>query len=308
MIPLVLFLVGPTASGKSGIAIKLARQLNGEIISADSMLVYKGMDIGTAKPSKAERRKVPHHLIDLFSPSRSFSVFDYRKRAVSKILEISKRGKLPIVAGGSGLYVRAVLQGLSLQPGPDPAFRKKMKFEVKEKGLETLYVRLRKEDPARAAKIKPTDQKRIIRALEVLRQTQKDPAILEKKTESLAELGFQSRVIGIDKDRGQLYADIETRVDRMFQKGLVREVKGLLKKSRLSKTASQAVGYKEIIEALKGKISYPSAKDLIKKNTRHLAKRQWTWFRREEGIRWVKWEEGESVKEISKKILGILTP
>ncbi len=298
MKPLVLFLVGPTASGKSTIAIELARQLNGEIISADSMLVYKGMDIGTAKPSKAERKKVPHHLIDLFAPSRSFSVFDYRKRAVAKIREISKRGKLPVVAGGSGLYVRAILNGLSIQPGPNPVLRKKLKAEAKQKGLEVLYARLQKADPARAAKIKAGDEKRIIRALEILDRVEKDPALLDKKTESLEELGFRACVIGIEKDRARLYADIERRVDLMFKKGLVVEVKRLLKKGRLSKTALQAVGYKEIVDCLRGRCSQQEAKDLIKKNSRHLAKRQFTWFRREAGIQWISWREGESLKDI----------
>jgi tRNA dimethylallyltransferase len=296
----VLFIVGPTATGKSKIAVEIARCLQGEIISADSMLVYKGMDIGTAKPSKIERKNIPHHLIDLFQPSKNFSVFEYRKRALRKINEIQSRGKLPIVAGGTGLYVRALLRGLDPQPPADPKLRRQLVIRAKREGLENLVAELRKRNPERALKIKPTDERRIIRALEVL-ESSKKPAPHEPSLESL---GFTPVVIGITKDRLALYEDIEKRVDGMFRRGLVQEVKKLARQ-KLSRTARQAVGYKEVLAALNGGYSLKEAQEIVKKNSRHLAKRQWTWFRREAGLQWVSWESGDNVTDMAKKALQI---
>ena len=240
MNPRILFIVGPTASGKSKIAMQLAKRLGGEIVSADSMQVYRGMDTGTAKPSKADRKKIPHHLLDVRSPAQPFSVFDYRRLALAKIRAIVKRGKLPVVTGGSGLYVRALLEG----------------WTAKNRTLESL--------------------------------------------------GFQPSVIGIAKDRTALYAGIEKRVDQMFRKGLVREVEKISKK-KLSLTASQAVGYKEILNAFSGNSTLEEARALIKKNTRRLAKRQLTWFRKERGIQWVAWEDGDTANAMRNKILKLLS-
>lgn len=302
MKPTVLFLVGPTASGKSRIALELAKDLDAEIISADSMLVYKGMDIGTAKPSKPEREKIPHHLIDIVAPSRNFSVFEFRKRALKEIAAISRRGKLPLIVGGSGLYVRVLLQGLAEQPGADLKLRKKLKDEIKKKSLAVLYKRLQKKDPLRAGQIRPEDERRIIRALEIAEKSKKKPSSLFGKEKGLEDLGYRPLVFGITKDRAELYKDIEQRVDLMFEKGLVAEVRNLMKK-RLSRTAGQAVGYKEVIAALKGQYSLEKARELVKIGTRHLAKRQWTWFKREQGIQWFMWEGGESAKNFAAKVL-----
>ncbi len=302
MRPQVLFIVGPTACGKSKLAVELAKRLAGEIISADSMQVYKGMDIGTAKPTSRERKNIPHHLMDIFSPAHLFSVYEYQKRALIKIRQIIKRGKIPIVVGGSGLYVRSLLQGLSGQPGADFKLRKKLEEEASQRGLDTLYQRLQKKDPERAAQINPNDQKRILRALEILEASPQKPSEWHQSRQSLSDLGFDSRVIGITKDRQQLYSDIEKRVDQMFRKGLVKEVKQLMK-GKISQTAAQAVGYKELFEFFVGRLSLSQAKDLIKRNTRRFAKRQWVWFKKEPKIEWVEWPEGVDVKKMADIIL-----
>lgn len=306
MKPSVLFLVGPTAVGKSKVAVLLAKKLNGEIISADSMLVYRDMNIGTAKPSRTEQKKIPHYLMDVISPTKTFSVFQYRRLALQKIKEITKRGKFPIVVGGSGLYVRALLNGITAFPAFDPKLRKEMEGELKkEGGLQTLFCRLQKRDPVKAASIDSSNHRRVIRALEISLQRVDTSKALSSREESLQELGFQPCVIGITKERQALYRDIEVRVELMFQKGLVREVRRLLKRG-LSKTARQAVGYKEVIGFLAGEYGIDRALELVKINTRHLAKRQWTWFKRETGIEWVVWGEKESSKDLMEKIGNLM--
>ncbi|MCM8776129.1 MAG: tRNA (adenosine(37)-N6)-dimethylallyltransferase MiaA [Candidatus Omnitrophica bacterium] len=306
MKPLVIFLVGPTATGKSKIAIRIARRLGGEILSADSMQVYRGMDIGTAKPSQAERRRVPHHLIDIVPASRSFSAFDYRKKAIKKIREVIRRGNIPIVVGGSGLYVRVLIQGLSGQPGAYPNIRRVLEKQARDHGVSFLYEKLLKIDPVRATQIQPRDKRRIIRALEIYEASGKRPSDWYQGRKTLASLGFHPRVIGIKKPRELLYAEIQKRVDTMFRQGLVREAKRLFCE-KLSKTASSAVGYKEIFHAFEGKISLNEARGQIVRNTRHLAKRQVTWFKREEGITWVEWQAGDTVATLSDKIIRLLS-
>lgn len=290
----VVFVVGPTATGKTKLGIKLAEQFNGEIISADSMQVYKGMDIGTAKPTRAERKAVRHHLIDTVSPAQNFSVYHFHKKALQLIQQIITRKKVPIVVGGTGLYVRSLLEGLSDQPAANRIIRKRLEKEAAEKGLEGLYQRLSKMDPETASRIKPADQRRIIRALEILQLSGKTPSEIYRSKISLVARGYHPLMIGLTKDRQKLYEDIEKRVDQMFRKGLVREALRLEQK-RISKTAAQAVGYKEIWQAYlaagknlqKLMASIPQVKLLIKRNTRRFAKRQITWFRREKNVIWV---------------------
>jgi tRNA dimethylallyltransferase len=283
--PHVLFIVGPTACGKSQIAIEVARQLHCEIISADSMLVYRGMDIGTAKPSAEARHLVPHHMIDILEPTQTFSVFEYRQMAIRIIGEITARKKIPLVVGGTGLYIRALQHGLVKTPGPDIHVRKGLETEAETNGLDSLYRRLAQQDPLRAAAIERTDKRRIIRALEIAEKENTVTADCGKVTRTLDELGYTSLLVGLRKDRNILYQDIENRVNEMFEEGLVEEVRNICEVG-ISNTASQAVGYKEVIEYLNGILSLNEARDLIKKNSRHLAKRQLTWFRREFGIRW----------------------
>lgn len=313
MSSIVLFIVGPTAAGKSALAVALAKKLGGEVLSADSMLVYKGMDIGTAKPTRKERGGIPHHGIDLIHPTKSFSVFAYRQYALKAIRDIVKRGKVPIVAGGTGFYVRALLEGLSPLPGANTRIRQELERKALEKGLPALYKRLLRLDPARAKMIGPHNQRRIIRALEICLVTGRKSSEPGRKTPGLRELGYKPVVIGIHRDREMLYQKINRRVDAMFRKGLVREVKRFARK-KLSKTALQGVGYKEVLATLQrpghckgGLVRDPvsargvlsEAKDRIKQTTRHFAKRQWTWFKRERGIRWVWWPEDVPVHIVS---------
>ena len=302
--PSVLFIVGPTASGKSALAVSLAKKLDGEILSADSMLVYTGMDIGTAKPTPKERGSIPHHGIDLITPTKTFSVFAYRQFALKVIKDIVSRGKVPIVAGGTGFYVRALLEGLSPLPGANASIRRKLEREALDKGLPALYKRLLKLDPPRAKAIGPQNQRRIIRALEIYLASGKKPSESDTKTPSLRELGYKPVVIGIHRDREALYRKINQRVDAMFRKGLAREVKQLSRK-RLSKTALQGVGYKETLAWIHDGSEQPLAevKGRIQQTTRHFAKRQWTWFKRERGIRWVWWPETSGLADISNFIL-----
>lgn len=302
--PSVLFIVGPTASGKSALAVALAKKLGGEILSADSMLVYKGMDIGTAKPTKKERGGIPHHGLDLIPPTKSFSVFAYRKFALKTIKDIVRRGKIPIVAGGTGFYVRALLEGLSPLPGTHAAIRVKLEREALEKGLPALHKRLLKLDPRRAKAIGPYNQRRIIRALEIYLASGKKPSELAPKTPGLRGLGYKPFVIGLHRDREALYKKINQRVDTMFRNGLVREVTRLARK-KPSKTALQGVGYKETLDWISDKSARPLAevKSKIKQTTRHFAKRQWTWFKRESGICWIWWPESASLAQVTDFIM-----
>lgn len=279
------------------------------------MLVYKGMDIGTAKPSLKDRRLVPHHGIDIIPPTKNFSVFEYREFAMKKIHEIVKRGRLPIVAGGTGFYIRALLEGLSPQPEANPVIRRKLEQEAKRKGKEALYKRLLKIDPKRARAIGPHNMRRLIRALEIYFVAGKKPSRASKKYPGLRSLGYRPVVIGLNRDRAALYQKINERVDRMFAKGLVKEVRQLSKK-RLSVTSRQGVGYKEVLEVLRGPKIKPGfntgcqspalswVKERIKQATRHFAKRQWTWFKKEKGIQWVWWPESASVQEICNYIFS----
>ncbi len=303
--PSLLFIVGPTASGKSEVAIALAKKIDGEILSADSMLVYRGMDIGTAKPKLSDRRHIPHHGIDLLPHTKNFSVFKYRQYALKSIKVIVKRGRIPIVVGGSGLYIRALLEGLVHSPGAERLLRKKLEKQIAEKGLAILYKKLSRVDPQRAAKISPNDQKRIIRALEIHLLSGRKPSAFSKSEPSLKQLGYAPFVIGIHRDRQALYEKIERRVERMFKNGLVLEVKRLARKP-FSQTALQGVGYKEVLNALRKNEAvrdWTRVKDKIKLNTRHFAKRQWTWFKREKGIHWVWWPENVPVRRFCEFIL-----
>ena len=310
--PAVIFIVGPTASGKSALAVALAQKLRGEILSADSMLVYKGMNVGTAKPTPKERGGVLHYGIDLISPSKTFSVFAYRQYALKVIKAIVRRGKVPIVAGGTGFYVRALLEGLSPLPGANASVRRELQREASERGLPALYKRLLEADPERAKAIGPHNERRIIRALEIYRVSGKKPSKAASKAPGLEKLGYQPIVIGLHRDRVALYGKINQRVDSMFRKGLVREVKQLVRQ-KLSATALQGVGYKEVLAILQRPVlckgvpprdpvsvvpGMNAAKDRIKQATRHFAKRQWTWFKRERAIRWVWWPEDVTVQTL----------
>lgn len=285
----ILFIIGPTASGKSALAMKLARKLNGEIISADSMQVYRGMNIGTGKPTLKEQKLVSHHAIDLRAPSRTFSVYDFCKMAHKTISSIHARKKNVIVAGGTGLYVRALLQGLDPVPGPDPLLRKKLERLLREKGERYLLQRLKKKDPSRAAGIDENNPRRVLRALEIALLSTRKRKKMIPAVPSISELGFRPVVVGLQIPRDKLYEQINSRVDQMFRAGWIRETKELMR-GKVSRTARQALGYSHLIRWLetppKKRESLAVLKENIKRDTRHFAKRQMTWFKREKDVFW----------------------
>ena len=283
----VYFLVGPTASGKTALSIKLAKKLNAEIISCDSMCVYKHMDTLTSKPSKIDTRKIKHHLIDIISPTEEFSVAEYRGLALSVVEDILKRGKTPLFVGGSGLYVKAVIDGLFPSGKKDENFRKKQQQFAKRYGNSYLYNKLRKIDPVTAERIHPNNLRRVIRALEIYHTEKKRPSDLKQNTESITH---EVKIFGLKVDKEKLYKNIGHRVDLMFKRGIVQEV-ARLSKLNLSRTSKNALGYSEVLGYLEQRYTLEEAKDLLKKNTRHFAKRQMTWFRADLRIQWVEPEE-----------------
>lgn len=304
----VIFLIGPTASGKTELALELARRFNLEVISLDSMQVYRGMDIGTAKPTPRERRRIRHHLIDCVKPTSGFSVHQYRQKALRAIDDVFRRGKTPLIVGGSGLYLQALWKGLSPQPAGNHRLRKKLEREIKQKGLAHLYSRLKKKDRERAKAIHPNDSRRILRALEIAELSGKKPSDWQGKRESLEDQGIRVQVFGVQRDRSDLYDRINRRVKNMFKKGFLREVE-LLRKKRLSKTARQALGYRDALGQRKALrlLSRGEKEKLmqsIQQHTRQFAKRQLTWFRREKNIYWIPWHEGETPISVCDKIVG----
>jgi len=281
----LLVILGPTASGKTELAIELAKKINGEIISADSMQVYSGMDIGTAKPSEKEQQGIPHHLIDIRTPDQEWTVSDFVKEAQSTKSKIQKQGKTPIIVGGTGLYLWTLLEGYSF---PVAAADKEIREKLEKLPLSTLYSRLSTIDPKAAEKIHPNDQKRIVRALEVYELTGKQISELQKhRKRSRQQVTSNTTLIGLNMPREQLYKRIEARVDQMIAQGLIEEVKGLLAKGYSKDLpAFQALGYKEVIESLDGKRSKEEMIEELKKRTRNFARRQMTWFKRFNDVKW----------------------
>lgn len=305
----VLFLVGPTGSGKSELALALAKRLGSEIISADSMQVYRGMDIGTAKPTRKDCQRVPHHLLDLVSPKTSFSVYPYRAKGLRAIEAIHRKKKIPLIVGGSGLYVEAIWKGLSDHPGADRKLRGRLAEAAERKSAVFLYQRLRAIDPTRACEIHPNDRRRIIRALEIAELSGKRPSDGQGSRVSLENLGYSVRIFGIARDRADLYERINHRVEAMFRKGFIKEVKRL-RKAGFGMTARQALGYREILQSLEReeKILGGELLPLIQCRTRQFAKRQLAWFRREKAIEWIPWKPGESAKAVCDKIVREIQP
>jgi len=283
----ILIITGPTAIGKSAYALKKAQELNGEIISADSMQVYRHMDIGTAKPAPVELQKVPHHLIDIIEPDEPFSVADYLERFKAAKADIEKKKKLPIIVGGTGLYLNALLKGFSFPVLPaQPQLREKLRKEAEEQGWEVLYQRLQKVDPATAARLHPNDHFRIMRALEVATASGKPLSAQQKKGEPL--LGEGARLICLIADRNVVYQRINERVERMIAGGLIEEVQKLLAMGYNKNLNSlQALGYKETIEYLEGSYNKEELTEQIQKRTRNFAKRQMTWFRSFKDVEYV---------------------
>ena len=295
----VIVLLGPTSVGKTALAIRIARALDTEIISADSMQIYRGMDIGTAKPTKDELRKVKHHLIDVVDPSERYSVGRYIEEAVKIIETLHLRERIPLVVGGTGLYIKALTRGLFSAPEADEELRRELKRQ-EEESPGILYRKLAELDPEKAANINPNDLRRIIRALEVCFKTQRPISVLQARlTEPLP---YRFTKIGLKRDRKELYRMIEQRVDEMFAQGLVKEVERLLSKNP-SETPLQAIGYKEVILYLEGKKSLQEVIQLVKRATKRYAKRQFTWFKKEAEVQWVDITGLYSVDEIYEKVL-----
>jgi tRNA dimethylallyltransferase len=300
----LFFLLGPTASGKSEVALVMAPRINAEIISLDSMLVYKGMDIGTDKPAAALREKVAHHLIDIAGPQEAFSLGRYVKEAEKKVAEISGKGKRPLFVGGTGLYLKGLLKGIFSGPPAHWALREKLQEEAERHGPEALYEQLKRVDPEAAKRISVHDLRRIIRALEVCKLTGKP--ISKLQTQFNREPVADAVLVCLNRERGDLYHRIDERVERMFASGLVDEVKGLLKKGNLSRSASQAVGYKETIGYLEGRYDLAEAQRLIKRHTRRLVRRQLTWFRSFPQIKWLEVDKNEPKETTAKKVINLL--
>lgn len=278
----VVAILGPTATGKSACAIELARRLNGEIISGDSMLVFKNMNIGTAKPTAEELALVPHHLVDILPPDAQFSVVDFKQQAEALIEDITARGKLPIIAGGTGLYIKAVLENYSFnEVDEDKDLRLELEREAEAKGPEVLYKRLQELDPEAASIIHPNNVRRVIRALE---SALKGGHVSQEVS---AEPPYDALVFGLNMERDFLYERINKRVDIMLEQGLVQEVKQLLEQGVPTTCQSmQSIGYRQMVWYLEQGMAYEEAVDKLKQATRNFAKRQLTWYRKMPYIKW----------------------
>lgn len=293
MPPKILVIVGPTASGKTRMAVELAQRHNGEVISADSMQIYRTMDIGTAKPTQEEMGGIPHHMIDVADPEEDFSVARYVEMAAQCVDDVLARGKLPIVAGGTGLYIDSLLSGRTFAPfSPDSALRGELERELAEKGGQAMLEALAQVDPEAAQRLHPNDHKRIIRALEVYRSTGKTITQHNRETQAIPPR-YDALTIGLAfQDRQAMWRRIDQRVDEMVAAGLEDEVRRLLTSGISPKcTAMQAIGYKEFTQALSGEMTWQEAADVVKLRSRQYAKRQLTWFGRNPNTRWVRWDD-----------------
>jgi tRNA dimethylallyltransferase len=292
--PLIVVL-GPTAAGKTDLSIRLAKEFSGEIVNADSQSIYKEMNIGTAKPSLSEINQVPHHLIDIVEPPEEFSVANYKKLAEKALEDIWKKNKIPFLVGGTGLYLDAIIYDYQLPKVP-PNFR--LRIELSGKTKEDLLTMLKKIDPEASLAIDPNNKRRIIRAIEVVKATGKPFSEMKSKKEKSDE----TLILGVDfYEREQLYQRINKRVDKMIAEGLIEEVKNIAHKYGWSVNTFNTIGYREISQHLRHEITLESAIDNIKKETRHLAKRQLTWFKRNQDIIWIK-----SPDEAKKNIIKFL--
>ena len=299
----IIFIVGPTAIGKTRLSIKLARRIGGEIISCDSMQVYRGMAILSQAPGAVDKKKIKHHLVGILDPKEEYNVALFRESAAKIIRSIIDRKKIPILVGGSGLYVKALIDGLFPSPRADLAFRNKMERDVSSYGNRKLYVKLVKIDPDTAMSIHPNDARRIIRALEVYNATGRTMTELKQNTHGLKEI-YDIRIFGLIKSREDIYSNIDSRVDKMFETGVVDEVRRLRNK-RLSKTAKAVLGFKEICACLDGEYDIDQAKARIKINTRHFAKRQLIWLRPDKRISWFdasKLSDGAIIEKVIKHL------
>jgi tRNA dimethylallyltransferase len=301
--PHPVLIAGPTAVGKSEIALRLAGQLGGEIISADSMQVYRGLDIGTAKPSSADRARVPHHLIDICDLTVSFDTAQFARLARRAVAEIQSCGRVPILCGGTGLYLKAFLEGLGEAPPADA----KLRAELEAMPLDVLLAELRERDPAACEKIDKRNPRRVIRAVEVIRLTGKPFSTQRADWNSCHSSSAPCHFFCFSRSTADLHARINVRVDAMFARGLVNETRELLKHGLAeNKTAMQAIGYRQVVEHLRGGHPLPETIELVKIRTRQFAKRQLTWFRAQKGVLWIEMKPDDPpekwLPEISRAI------
>jgi tRNA dimethylallyltransferase len=299
--PRVLAVAGPTASGKTWLGVQLAKEYGGEVISADSMQIYKGMDIASAKPTEEEMQGIPHHLIDFLERDVGFSAADYVRLANEKISEIIGRGKLPIIVGGTGLYIDSLLENVKFSDGgSDESFRKELYAFAEKEGNEALYARLSESDPEAAESIHPNNLVRVVRALEVIHVTGRKFSEL-KKASRLTESSYDSLILGLNfENRQTLYDRINLRVDEMMKRGLLEEAQELWRQGSM-KTAANAIGYKEFIPFFENQATVEACIDKIKQETRRYAKRQLTWFRKNQRIQWIILGEIDKKNEILEK-------
>jgi tRNA dimethylallyltransferase len=277
-------IVGPTATGKSALAVALAEELGGEVINADAMQLYRGMDIGTAKVTPSERRGVPHHLLDVLDVTETASVAAYQRAARAAVERLLSEGRVPILVGGSGLYVRAVLDELDF-PGTDPDIRTRLEQELADRGAERLHERLTRLDPTAATAILPSNGRRIVRALEVIELTGRPFSATMPRP---GPARYDTRQIGLDLDTEELDRRVDLRVERMFDQGLVDEVRRLEKEGlRLGRTASRALGYQQVLDQLDTDEDMAAAAELTARATRRFVRRQRSWFRRDQRVQWL---------------------
>ena len=301
----IICIAGPTASGKTALAVELAKELNGEVVSCDSMQVYRRMDIGTAKPTPEERQGIAHHMLDVAEPWEDFSVSRYCEMASPIVDDILARGKTAIIAGGTGLYMDALIKGNSFAPFPSTGMREKLEKQADEAGIEAMRLLLRSIDPEAEARIH--DRKRLIRALEVYYETGQTITEHNRKTQQIPPK-YTPLWLGLDfESRQELYDRIDLRVSIMLEMGLVEEIRTLLDSGIPAKcTAMQAIGYKEFVDALEGRSTVAEAADQVRQSSRRYAKRQLTWFRRNPAMHWLKRQSGGSFDEILAQARQVL--
>ena len=303
----IVVICGPTASGKTALSIALAKAFDGEVVSADSMQIYRRMDIGTAKPSLAERAGVPHYMLDVAEPGESYSVSRYAEEASQCVEDILARGKLPIVCGGTGLYIDGLIRGTDFQPaGTDSGLRDKLEGEWEAQGAEAMMARLAAVDPDSAARLHPSDKRRILRALEVYLATGETITVHNARTREIPPR-YEAVMIGLNTEPRQiLYDRIDRRVGIMLEQGLLQEVRSLLEDGLLEGTAAQAIGYKELLAHFRGEMSLEAAADLIRQKSRNYAKRQLTWFRRDERVKWIVYNTPEAAQAVLQEATNYL--
>ena len=301
----IICIAGPTASGKTALAVALAQELGGEVVSCDSMQVYRRMDIGTAKPTVEEMHGIPHHMLDVAEPDEDFSVSRYCRMASPIVDDIVSRGKVAIIAGGTGLYMDSLIRGNAFAPFPSTGVREKLEAQADTEGMEKIHAWLTSVDPEAAGRLHLSDRKRIIRALEVYLETRETITEHNRRTQAIPPK-YSPLWLGLDfADRAQLYHRIDRRVDIMLDMGLIDEIKGLLHSGIPEKcTAMQAIGYKEFVDALQGRGTIVEAADQVRQSSRRYAKRQLTWFRRNQAIHWL--TRGEGREEIITQARQVL--